>query len=164
MSQTRRCTDPMAVAGFRIRTKNAAELSGSKGKIEPLWGRFFTETLATQIPNRASEDLYAVYSDYESDENGAYDYLLGSPVTSIDNLPAGLTYAAIPTGDYAVITTEKGPVKQVMQSAWRSIWSLPPAELGGKCSFLTDYEIYDKRAANPTDAQVEIYLSLQAEL
>jgi len=59
--------NPIAVAGFQIRTTNAAELSGS-GKIEQLWHRFFVENLAAQIPNRSSEDLYAVYSNYESDE------------------------------------------------------------------------------------------------
>jgi predicted transcriptional regulator YdeE len=155
--------DPIAVAGFQIRTSNAEELAGN-GKIEQLWRRFFVENLGAQIPNRATEDLYVVYSNYESDENGAYDYLLGSPVTSIDNLPAGMTYAAIPAGDYAVVTTEKGPVKQVMQSAWRRIWSLSTAELGGRRSYLTDYEVYDHRAANPADAQVEIHLGLQAEL
>jgi len=162
MTQIRHKTlhNPIPVAGFQIRTTNAEELSGG-GKIEQLWHRFFVENLAAQIPYRSSEDLYAVYSNYESDENGAYNYLLGSPVTSIDNLPAGVSYAAISTGDYAVVTTEKGSVKQVMQSAWRSIWSLPPAELGGKRSFLTDYEIYDKRAADPADAVVEIHLGLE---
>ena len=152
--------DPVIVAGFQIRTTNVAELSG-QGQIGSLWQRFFATNLAAQIPSRSSEALYAVYSNYESDENGAYDYLLGSPVSSIDNLPAGMTFAAIATGEYAVITTEKGPIVSVMQSAWKSIWSLSPAELGGKRSFLTDYEIYDHRAADPASAQVEIYLALE---
>jgi predicted transcriptional regulator YdeE len=152
--------DPITVAGFQIRTTNAAELSG-QGQIGTLWQRIFAENLAAQIPNRSSEALYAVYSNYESDENGAYDYLLGSPVSSIDNLPAGMTFAAIATGEYAIVTTDKGPIVSVMQSAWGKIWSLKPAELGGKRSFLTDYEIYDHRAADPTNAQVEIHLALE---
>jgi predicted transcriptional regulator YdeE len=154
--------DPITIAGFQIRTTNAAELSG-QGKIGSLWQHFFAENLAAQIPNRSSEALYAVYSNYDSDENGAYDYLLGSPVSSIDNLPAGMTFAAISTGEYAVITTEKGPIVSVMQSAWKNIWNLTPAELGGRRSFLTDYEIYDHRAADPTSAQVEIHLALEAQ-
>ena len=153
-------SDPIVVAGFQIRTTNARELSG-ESQIRALWQRFFLDNLATQIPNRTNDSLYAVYSNYQSDENGEYDYLLGAPVTGVDHLPAGMTYAAIATGEYAIITTEKGPVVQVMQQAWRHIWTISAEELGGKRAFLTDYEIYDHRATNPTNAQVEIHLGLK---
>ena len=155
-------SDPIIVAGFQIRTTNARELSG-EGQIRALWQRFFLENLASQIPNRTNDSLCTVYSNYQSDENGEYDYLLGAPVTGIDHLPAGMTYAAIATGEYAVITTEKGPIIQVMQQAWRHIWTMPAEELGSKRAFLTDYEIYDHRAADPTSAQVEIHLGLEAQ-
>ena len=36
-----------------------------------------------------------------------------------------------------------------------------PAELGGKRAFQTDYEIYDRRSANPKQAQVEIHIGLK---
>jgi len=154
--------DPIIVAGFQIRTSNAREISG-QGQIRALWQRFFAESLASQIPQRISDSFYVFYSNYASDENGEYDYLLGAPVSSIDNLPHGITFEAIATGDYAVLTTDKGPVEAVMQSTWREIWSMSPDDLGGKRAFLTDYEVYDHRAANPADAQVEIHLGLQAE-
>ena len=153
-------TDPIAVIGVQIRTNNAAELSG-QGKIGALWGRLFAEQLPSQIPHRVSDSIFAVYSNYASDENGDYDYLLGCPVSSIEAIPAGMTYAAIPTGDYAVFTSETGPVVEVVQSAWKHIWHLAPDELGRKRAFNTDYEVYDHRALNPTHSQVEIHLSLQ---
>jgi predicted transcriptional regulator YdeE len=154
--------EPQIVIGVRIRTSNPHELSG-EGKIGALWQRFFQDNLLEQIPNRTSDSFYVVYSNYASDEYGEYDYLLGSPVSSISNLPVDMTYEAIATGDYAVITTDKGPVAQVIQNKWREIWSMPASELGGKRAFLTDYEIYDHRAANPAEAQVEIHLGLEAE-
>ena len=154
--------EPQIVIGVRIRTSNLRELSG-EGKISALWQRFFEDNLLEQIPNRISDSFYVVYSNYASDEYGEYDYLLGSPVSSISNLPVGMTYEAIATGDYAVIATDKGPVAQVIQNKWKEIWSMPASELGGKRAFLTDYEIYDHRAANPADAQVEIHLGLEAE-
>jgi predicted transcriptional regulator YdeE len=144
---------PLLVAGIQIRTSNAAEIDGA-GQIGPLWQRFFAENLASQIPNRTGEGLAVVYSNYQSDENGAYDYLLGAPVDSIDHLPA------IPTGEYAVVTTEKGPLVEVLQSAWRHIWNLAPTELGGQRAFLADYEIYDHRSQDPADAQIEIHIGL----
>ena len=153
-------TDPIAVIGIQIRTNNASDLSG-QGQIGALWGRMFAENLPASIPNRTSESIFAVYSNYASDENGDYDYLLGCPVTTIENVPAGMTYAAIPTGDYAVFTTEIGPVKEVMQAAWKHIWAAA-TDLGRKRAFLTDYEVYDHRATDPANAQVEIHLSLEA--
>jgi predicted transcriptional regulator YdeE len=155
--------DPILVAGFQVRTSNPVELSG-QGQIRGLWQRFFAEDLAAQIPNRTSANFYVVYSNYASDEYGEYDYLLGAPVSSIENLPEGITFAGIATGEYAVVTTEKGPVESVMQSAWREIWSMPVAELGGKRAFLTDYEVYDERASDPASAQVEIHLGLEPEV
>jgi len=122
-------TDPIAVIGIQIRTNNASELSG-QGQIGALWGRLFAENLPAQIPNRASESIFAVYSNYASDENGDYDYLLGCPVSTIENIPAGMTYAAIPTGDYAVFTSETGPVVEVVQAAWKHIWAVAATDLG----------------------------------
>jgi predicted transcriptional regulator YdeE len=155
-------SDPISIVGIQVRTNNARELAGT-GQIGSLWGRFFAEDLASRIHHRTSESFYAVYSNYSSDENGDYDYLLGCPVSSIESLPAGMTYAAIPTGDYAVFTTETGPVAEVVQAAWRHIWSLAPEELGHRRSFLTDFEIYDHRAADPANAKVEIYLGLEPD-
>ena len=151
---------PIYVAGFQIRTSNAKEMSGN-GEIGKLWARFMQQNLAAQIPNRIGQSLMVVYSDYASDENGEYNYLLGAPVTSVNGLPAALTARQIPAGQYAVITTAQGPVASVVQSAWKQIWAMPPAELGGQRAFLIDYEIYDQRSADPTNAQVEIHVGLR---
>src|SRR5271165_1904267 len=115
-------TAPIYVAGYQIRTSNTKEMSGN-GEIGKLWGRFMQQNLAAQIPNRTGQSLMVVYSDYASDEKGEYSYLLGAPVTSVDTLPAGLTYRRIPAGSYTVFTTPKGPLVEVLQSTWKQIWS-----------------------------------------
>jgi predicted transcriptional regulator YdeE len=152
---------PFYVAGWQVRTNNADEMGGA-GKIGPLWQRFMQQNLAAQIPNRIGDALIVVYSDYASDEKGDYDYLLGARVSSVDNLPAGMTWKKVEPGRYAVILTEKGQMPGVLQTAWARIWKMTPAELGGKRAFLTDYEIYDQRSANMQTAQVEIHVSLVA--
>ena len=152
--------EPIYVAGYPVRTSNAKEMAGN-GEIGKLWARFFQENLGAQIPNRTGENLMVVYSDYASDEKGEYSYLLGAPVNSIDHLPAGVSYRKIPAGQYAVITTEQGPVAAVLQAAWKRIWAMPPAELGGQRTFLEDYEIYDQRASDPNNSQVEIHVGIR---
>lgn len=152
--------NPLLVAGRQVRTTNAAEITGS-GKIGPLWQSFFADNVAASIPNRIGDALYAVYSNYESDEDGAYDLLIGVPVSTIENLSADITFAAIATGEYAIVTTERGPIAQQVYGAWKEIWSLSPEQLGGRRAFLADYEIYDHRAADPADAVVEIHVGIE---
>jgi predicted transcriptional regulator YdeE len=151
---------PFYVAGYQVRTNNANEMNGN-GEIGKLWQRFFQQNLGAQIPNRTDTGLIVVYSDYASDEKGDYNCLLGARVASVDHLPAGITYKKIVPGPYAVFTTAQGPLIDVLQAEWKKIWSMQPAQLGGKRAFVTDYEVYDARSANPQQAQVEIHVGLQ---
>lgn len=148
------------VAGYQVRTNNANEMTG-QGKIGKLWQRFYQQNLGAQIPDRTDARLIVVYSGYASDEKGDYNYLLGAPVSSVDHLPAGMTFKKIVQGRYAVLTTAQGPLVDVLQAGWKKVWTMPPSELGGKRAFLTDYEVYDPRSANPQQAQVEIHIGLQ---
>jgi predicted transcriptional regulator YdeE len=150
---------PFYVAGYLVRTNNADEASGH-GKIGPLWQRFYAENLGAQIPDRADSSRMVVYSDYASDEKGDYDYLLGARVTSVDHLLAGMSWKRVEPGPYAVVLTERGQMPAVLKTAWSRIWRMSPTEIGGKRAFVTDYEIYDARSANPANAQVEIHLGL----
>jgi predicted transcriptional regulator YdeE len=148
------------VAGFSARTNNAREASG-QGVIGKLWQDFYQKNLGAQIPNRIGKDIIVVYSDYDSDEKGDYTYLLGAPVSTVASLPSGMNYRTIVAGAYAVLTTDRGPVTEVVPAEWKKIWGMPAEELGGKREFLTDYEVYDRRAADPHNAQVEFHIGIQ---
>lgn len=160
-TMTQKIDTPFYVAGYLVRTNNSDEASG-ESKIGPLWQRFKQENLVARIPNRADADLTVVYSNYASDENGNYDYLLGARVNSIHHLPAGMTWKRVEPATYAVILTNKGQMPGVLQAAWDHIWHMSPRELGGKRAFITDYEIYDQRTKNSQEAQVEIHIGLAA--
>lgn len=147
------------VAGYSVRTNNADEAAG-RGRIGDLWRRFREQNLGATIPNREPDALIVVYSNYESDENGEYDYLLGARVSSIRNLPAGMVYREVSAGRYAVFTTSPGPVMEVVPKEWKRIWKTSPKEMGGRRAFITDYEVYDRRSADPSRAQVEIHIGV----
>lgn len=147
------------VAGFSARTNNAKEASG-RGVIGKLWQDFYQKNLGAQIPHRVGTEIIVVYSDYASDEKSDYTYLLGAPVSSVENLPPEMTYRTIMAGTYAVLTTDRGPVTEVVPAEWKKIWGMSPEELGGKRVFLTDYEVYDRRADDPKNAQVEFHIGI----
>jgi predicted transcriptional regulator YdeE len=152
--------DSFYVAGYSTRTNNAKEASG-QGQIGPLWQRWFAESLGAKIPNRVDNDVVVVYSEYVSDEKDDYTYILGARVSSVDHLPAGVTYRKVVAGQYSLFTTDKGPVTQVVPAEWRKIWAMSPGDLGGRRAFVTDFEVYDQRSADPQNAQVEIHIGLQ---
>jgi predicted transcriptional regulator YdeE len=155
-----RINTPFYVAGYLIRTNNADEASG-KSKIGPLWQRFMTQNLGGRIPHRADDALTVVYSKYATDEKGDYDYLLGARVTATDDLPAGMSWIKVEPATYAIILTDKGQMPGILQAAWAKIWRMSSLELGGKRAFVTDYEVYDQRGADPAHAQVEIHIGLK---
>jgi predicted transcriptional regulator YdeE len=148
------------IAGLTARTNNAQEMSG-RGKIGHLWREFLQPNLAAKIPNKVGVDLVAVYTDYETDHTGHYTYLIGLPILSADSLPANLTVKHVPPGRYAVFTSQRGPLQTIGPELWQRIWAMSPEELGGERAFRTDFEIYDQRAANPDNAQIDVYIGLR---
>src|ERR1700755_689863 len=78
------------VIGPHVRTNNAAEMSGQNGKIGPLWQRFMGGDAET-IPNPTDKQtIFAVYSNYESNETGLYDLTLGKRVEPEQPVPANM--------------------------------------------------------------------------
>jgi predicted transcriptional regulator YdeE len=148
------------VIGIAARTQNSAERNG-KGKIGEIWHELLRDNLASKIPNKIGINLTAVYTDYERGLDNHYTYLLGLPVSSIQNVPAPFVAKHIPGGRYSVVTSDRGPIERIVPETWRQICSMPVVELGGIRSFRADYEIYDQRAADPAKAQIEVYVGLR---
>ncbi len=94
------------VVGIEARTTNAQEMSG-KGMIPKLWGRFMQENLLEKIPNRVGSDVIVLNTDYQSDKNGEYTYVLGAKVSSTADVPPGMTIHRVPAGEYAKFSGEE---------------------------------------------------------
>jgi len=150
-----------SVIGIQARTSNAREVTGG-GAIPKQWDRFVKEGIADKIPNKADSTIYAVYTDYASDHNGEYDFIIGMKVSSVSDVPPGMVAKRIPSGRFAVITSVKGPVAQVVPKAWQQVWSLEDnKQLGGARAYKADFELYDQRSQNPQDSQVDLYVGLK---
>ena len=148
------------VIGTSARTSNAKEMTGD-GVIGKLWGRFMHDNWLSKIPNKADKAIVAVYTDYASDHNGEYTYVLGAKVTSDAEVPVGMVAKKIPAGRYAVFTSEKGPAAKVVPEAWMRINSLPKSAVGGDRVYRADFEIYDERASDPQNSQVDVYVGIK---
>lgn len=148
------------VVGIAVRSSNAKEMTAD-GVIGKQWGRLMAERLLAKIPNKADQAIVAVYTDYASDHDGEYTFVLGARVNSDSAVPAGMVAKKIPAGRYAVFTTEKGPAAKVVPEAWMRINSLPKSAVGGDRRYGADFEIYDERASDPQSAQVDVYVGIE---
>ena len=149
-----------SVVGIAVRTSNAKEMTAD-GVIGKQWGRFMQEGVIGKIPNKADQSIVAVYTDYASDKDGEYTYLLGARVTSDSEVPAGMVAKKVPGGRFAVFTSEKGVAQKVVSETWMRINSLPKSAAGGDRSYRADFEIYDERARDPQNLQTDVYVGIR---
>jgi predicted transcriptional regulator YdeE len=150
-----------SVIGIQVRTNNAKETAAG-GLIPGQWQKFFKEGIADKIPNKIGPTIYAVYTNYASDHNGDYDFIIGMKVGSVSEIPSGMAATKLPKGRYAIVPSATGPVSQIVPQAWRSVYRLDDSkQLGGVRAYKADFELYDQRSQNPQGSQVDLYIGLK---
>jgi len=144
------------IIGIEVRTNNRDEMT-DKGKIGPQWQKFYSQNIPAQIPHKKNDQVLAMYTDYESDVNGEYSYILGAEVDSLASIPAGLVGRRVPDAKYAVFSSERGAIPGIIIDVWKRIWNYKVVER----AYQTDFEIYGKNSTDPSNAQVDVYLSIR---
>ena len=140
------------IIGISVRTTNAN--NQAQMDINELWNQWYNENIATRIPNTVSENLYNMYTDYETDENGFYTTILGYEVSTLASIPKGLTGKEIAENKYKeFISTGKLP--DCVVETWKTIWNLKFDRNYG-----ADFDVYDPNTMHPENANVKTYLSI----
>ena len=147
------------VIGISVRTNNTTE-AGGNGQIPQLWQRLFMEGILNAIPDRADEAIVAVYTNYASDQNGDYTYILGSKVKTGAKAPDGMTAVTVPAGKYVEFVTDKGPGGEIVPKAWGEIYGYFQAPSSPKRTFKTDFERYDDMS-DPNAMQGHIFIGVK---
>ncbi|MEL7222063.1 MAG: GyrI-like domain-containing protein [Bacteroidota bacterium] len=144
---------PFKVIGISVRTSN------SNGKaaqdIPQLWSRFIVEGIAAKIPNKLDGRIFCIYTNYEGDHNLPYDTVLGCSVSSLKDIPEGMTGLEIAGGEYDQVTVKGDLTQGLVYRAWENIWE---RQLDRK--YAADFEIYDERAQDRHHAVVDILVGL----
>jgi predicted transcriptional regulator YdeE len=150
-----------SVIGIEARTNNSKEMTAA-GIIPKRWETFSKENIPAKIPGRTDSNIVVVYSNYQSDNTGDYDYVIGVKVSDASVVPAGMVAKRVPAGKYAVFTTALGPVGKVVSEKWQEILDLESkSRLGGNRAYKADFEIYDQRSHDPQNSQVDVYIGLK---
>ena len=148
--------------GILCRTNNTAEMNISSAKIAPTIQKYFRQAVGEEIPNRKNPGTtYCVYTDYESDFTGDYTYFIGEEVKFVGDSMEGFSSIIIPAQNYAKFTSKPGIMPEVCIDMWQNIWKMKSGELGGKRTYLADFEVYDKRALDPSKTVLDIYVGVK---
>ncbi|BBB56383.1 transcriptional regulator [Candidatus Megaera polyxenophila] len=148
--------------GILCRTNNTAEMNISSAKIAPTIQKYFRQAVGEEIPNRKNPGTtYCVYTDYESDFTGDYTYFIGEEVKVGGDSMEGFSSIIIPAQNYAKFTSKPGIMPEVCIDMWQNIWKMKSGELGGKRAYLADFEVYDKRALDPSKTVLDIYVGVK---
>lgn len=148
--------EPFNFVGISIRTTN--ENGQASKEIAELWGKFMSENILTKIPNKVDNEIYSLYTDYESDHTKPYTAILGCKVENLDNIPSGMVGKSFSGGTYKK-TTAKGDLMQgLVVNQWSKIFEM---ELDR--TYDADFEIFGEKAQNPSNAEVDFYVGVKQE-
>jgi predicted transcriptional regulator YdeE len=164
MKQQAKTLPELRLVGQTIRTNNKDEMNPDTSKIAQLAGDYWGNQVANDFLNRVTPGVtYAVYTNFESDEHGEYTYFIGEVVDSFYEQNPAFDTLVIPAGNYTCFRTSAGPMPEVVVDAWKEIWAMDAAELGGERAYIADFEVYDESAADPKNAVVDIYIGIKKQ-
>jgi len=144
------------VIGISVRTTN--ENGQSAKDIEAIWERFWGEKIQEKIPNKVNDNIYAVYTDYETDFNGAYTTIIGLPVSSLENIPKGFVGIKIEKAEYQKFVS-KGKMPKAVVNTWVEIWK--NNDLNRARVYKADFTIHGRKYYDGNNAEVETFISIE---
>jgi len=162
MNKTIQQLSEIKLVGITARTSNANEMNHETAKIGAVMQKFFASRMQEQILERKNPGtIFAVYTHYETNEDGEYTYFLGEEVNGFKNIPQGFEVLTIPAQTYIKFTSNPGKMPAVCIDMWKNIWKMNVADLGGKRAYIADFEVYDERSQNPEKTVLDIYIGIQ---
>jgi len=141
------------IIGISVKTTNKD--GQSTQDIGKLWQQFYMGNLFDKIPNKLSNDIYSIYTDYKSDFTDEYTTIIGVQVSCLENIPAGLIGRQFPSDNF-VKYTAKGLMPEAVAKTWTTIWERDK-ELNRKYTY--DFEVYGEKSQNGENSEVEIYIA-----
>lgn len=151
---TERKHDSFKLIGIALDHKTTNENNQSSTDCGNLWQRFEKDKIFELIPNKVSNEVYAVYFDYEKDETKPFSYFIGCKVDENAETPNSLQFLEIPSQHYVKVTAI-GVMTGCITEAWKKFWH---SQIQRKFGF--DFEVYDERSQNWNDAELDIYVSI----
>jgi predicted transcriptional regulator YdeE len=142
------------IVGIWVRTTNQEQKGMTD--IQNLWDRFMDEHISSKIPNKVSESIYCIYTEYVGDHTKTYTTILGCEVSSLERIPEGMKGLIIGDGRFKKYTAKGDFNKGIIGAEWMKIWQTDLDR-----TYEADFEVYDEHAQNPTEVVVDIFVGVK---
>ncbi|MBS1571698.1 MAG: effector binding domain-containing protein [Ferruginibacter sp.] len=146
-------TNGFKIIGISTRTTN--QNNQAQQDLEKLWGQFYSDNVFDKIPNKVSDNILAIYTDYKSDFTDEYTTIIGVPVSTLDEIPNGLIGREFKADNFKKFVA-KGKMPNAVVNVWLDIWQ-KDKELNRKYTY--DFEVYGEKSQNGDNSEVEIYIA-----
>lgn len=146
-------TNGFKIIGISTRTTN--KNNQSQQDLTNLWGQFYAHNIFDKIPNKVSDNVLSIYTDYKSDFTDEYTTIIGIPVSTLDEIPTELIGREFSADNFQKIVA-KGEMPNAVVNVWLDIWKRDE-ELDRKYSY--DFEVYGQKSQNGENSEVEIYIA-----
>ena len=120
-----------------------------------LWRKFYSDGISDKIPNKTSDDVYSLFTDYESDYTGKYTAIIGHKVESLEKIPDGLVGREFKGGKYTKLTA-KGRMPDAIVDIWKKVWR-EDKELNRR--YTVDFEVYGLKSQNGAESEVDVFIA-----
>ena len=140
--------------GISIRTTN--ENGQASIEIAELWQKFLSENIISKIPNKISNDIYSLYTEYVSDHTKPYTTILGCKVENLESIPNGMVGNSFKGGNYIKTSTKGDLMQDLIVDHWVKIFEMDLERI-----YTADFEVFGEKAQNPSDAEVDFYVSIK---
>lgn len=142
--------------GTTVRTTNQDEMNEKTAKIPGNWNSFFSASIANKIPNKSSEDMFGVYSQYETDASGPYNLTVALQVEPNTIAPNSLESIDAKASRYLKFTA-RGEMPAAVIDMWQQIWQYFASDSHGYSrAYTVDFEHYDNRTPDKVDVFISI--------
>ena len=145
-------TESIQIIGIEIRTTNDG--GAAFQDIPRHWERFFQESILDKIPNKRSNEIYGIYTNFEQqgeNNNGIYSCIIGASVTSLEEVPENFVVTTIPVSNYQVFSVEPSQPEKVGEK-WQEIWA---HNFEKQRTFTLEYERYSE------EGPIEIFVGVK---
>lgn len=145
--------DSFKLIGLRLNGRTTNHGGQSSKDCGNLWQKFESENVSDLILEKLSDEMFAVYFDYDKNDTASFSYFIGCRVPDNVVPPVGLDVLVIPQLLYTKFIA-RGKMTACVTDAWKDVWNS-----GIKRDFAFDFEVYDARSQNWDKAEVDIYIS-----
>jgi predicted transcriptional regulator YdeE len=146
-------TNGFKIIGISTRTTN--KNNQVQQDLPKLWDQFYADNIFDKIPNKVSDNILSIYTDYKSNYTDEYTTIIGVPVSTLAEIPSKLIGREFSADNFHKFVA-KGEMPNAVINLWLNIWKRDK-ELDRKYSY--DFEVYSQKSQNGENSEVEIYIA-----